>query len=88
MGDINQNLGLIDHDTEISIVANAVFFDLDILIIETINRFTNYSELPVDEIVKELIVDKGISEEEAKSMLNEFTLKYYNQETYHETEET
>lgn len=88
MSDANENLDLIDHNTEVSIAVNAIYFDLGILIAETMERFPSYDSLPIDEIVDNLIIDKRISDDEARRMLNDFTKKYYNQETYHGIEET
>ena len=88
MGEVNDKLDLIDHNTEVSIIVNAVYFDLGILVSETLTRFPNYDSLPIDEIVDNLMMDKRISNDEARRMLNGFTRKYYNQETYHGIEET
>ena len=88
MGDVNDKLDLIDHNTEVSIIVNAVYFDLGILVSETLSRFPSYDSLPIDEIVDNLVMDKRISNDEARRMLNEFTKKYYNQETYHGIEDT
>ena len=88
MGDINDKLDLIDHNTEVSIIVNAIYFDLGILVFETLSRFPSYDSLPIDEIIDNLVMDKRISIDEARRMLNEFTKRYYNQETYHGIEET
>ena len=88
MSDANENLDLIDHNTEVSIVVNAIYFDLGILIAETLDRFPNYDSLPIDEIIDNLIMDKRISNDEARRILNDFTKKYYSQETYHGIEKT
>lgn len=77
MKDANKNLDVIDHDTEISILVNAIFFDLGILVAESLKRFPNYDNLPVEEIVNNLIIDKEISEKEARNLLDEFTRRYY-----------
>ena len=76
MAGVNANLGVIDHATEVSIAVNAVFFDLDVLVAETLIRFSSFDSLPVDEIIDEL--------EDAESMLNAFTLKYYDRGIYDE----
>lgn len=83
---MNEEIGVIDHATEISIVANAVYFGLGVLIAETLKRFSNFDDLPVDEVIQELIIDKGITRDEAVSMLNDFTLRFYQQEIPYETD--
>ena len=88
MGEVNDKLDLIDYDTEVSIIVNAIYFDLGILVSETLTRFPSYDSLPIDEIVDNLMMDKRISNDEARKMLNGFTKKYYNRETYHGIEET
>ena len=88
MGEVNDKLDLIDHNTEVSIIVNAIYFDLGILVSETLTRFPNYDSLPIGEIVDNLMMDKRISNDEARRMLNDFTKRYYNQETYHGIEET
>lgn len=84
MAGVNANLGVIDHATEVSIAVNAVFFDLDVLVAETLIRFSSFDSLPVDEIIDELVIDKEIPIEDAESMLNAFTLKYYDRGIYDE----
>ena len=88
MSNANEKLGLIDHNTEVSIIVNAVYFDLGILVAETMERFPSYDSLPIGEIIDNLIMDKRVSNDEARRMLDNFTKKYYNQETYHGIEET
>lgn len=72
----------LDHDTEVSIAVNAIFFDLDILISHTIETFTAIEELPVREIADTLVTDKGVSEEAAMDLVNRFTSRYYGTEVF------
>lgn len=73
----NKNLGVIDHDTEVSILVNAVYFDLGILVAESIARFPSFESIPVGEVVDNLVIDKGISEGEARELLDGFAKRYY-----------
>ena len=71
----------LDQETQISLIVNAVYFDMPILVTEVIKRFPSFDALPsIDLLVKELISDKSIAEEEAINKLKSFFLKYYNQE--------
>lgn len=67
----------LDHATEVSIAVNAIFFDLDVLIAETLIRFPNAGEFPYDEVVGELVLDKGVGEDVARGLTDAFLGRYY-----------
>lgn len=77
---MNDNLGEFDKKDELSLIANAVYFDMDVLVVEVLRRFPSFNSLMIDDIIRELMSDKQISEEEAADKLNKFTIRYYNQE--------